>query len=199
MTAKANLLRTQVGLMPSSFTFYNSWWRNLAQMLLCGFLAPLAILTCYFAFRDGGAPLLVKFGAVVFGIVMIVATPVFGFQLFDRRLKVTIGTEGVCDYRNSFGNIPWSEISDFRLWSLKGNVIVRLILRSPETRRAWMARANVINRFLGSLKGSESSEINIPLKNMAVKRDELGAFMTYMIAQASVRGKPCAQSAENTS
>jgi hypothetical protein len=191
----ANLLRTQVGLMPPSFTFYNSWWRNLALVVLFGALAALCIPLGFDAiFRDKALP--IEFVVVGFGIFMFVGTLVCGFRLFDRRLKVKIDADGVCDYRTSVGNIPWSEVSDFQLRSLKGSTFVALALRSPER---WIARANAITRFIVSLMGSKRFRINISLHNMAVKEDELGAFMTYMIAQASVRAKPGAQSAENAS
>lgn len=172
--------------MPSSFTFYNSWWRNLALMVLFALVAVPSLLVGFFViFRDNA--LLVGFGTFGFGTLMLAGTIMSGFRVFDRRPRVKIDADGVRDYRTRYGNIPWSEISDLRLSSVKGNDVVTLTLRSPEQ---WIARANAISRFITSLMGSKRFRITIWLANMDVNGEELRAFMTYMISRAQQGARP---------
>lgn len=52
-------------------------------------------------------------------------------QLFDARPRLTINEQGIDDRTLGVGLIPWSEITNAYVKSIKGNDFVCLILRDP--------------------------------------------------------------------
>lgn len=165
--------------MNTTFLFYNSWWRNLALTLISApfFLAPLLV-----GFNDIFQDKWLLLGFIMFGF----GTIVFGFRFLDRRIKVKISELGVHDYRTRYGNIPWSEISQYRLWSVKGNDYITLTLRSPQL---WITRANALSRVIFGVMGKNKFKITISLQNMAVNEASLTSFMTKMVALASTHAQ----------
>lgn len=165
--------------MTTTFIFYNSWWRNFVLTLISApfFLAPLLS-----GFNDIFHDKWLFLGFIMFGF----GTIIFGFRFLDRRVKVEISEMGVHDYRTRYGNIPWSEISDYRLWSVKGNDYITLTLRSPQL---WIKRANAFTRVIASCIGKNKFKITISLQNMAVNEASLTSFMTEMVALASAHAQ----------
>ena len=74
--------------MNQRFELRNSVWRNGSLFVLClGFTLPIFLLP---NMRD------IWWGGVLFGLVAIL----FGYQTFDRRVKVVIDEKGIQDFRN---------------------------------------------------------------------------------------------------
>src|SRR5579862_7628091 len=109
--------------MDKNFVMHNSIWRNLVVGLLCAFFFFGSIFLMGLSAIIHDQWMLVGFALFGFG------TFSFGYCLFDRRAKVIVNNTGVVDFRNGYGLIPWAEISEFNMWSVKGSYFVTLKLR----------------------------------------------------------------------
>ena len=107
----------------------------------------------------------------------------FGYCLFDRRAKVIVNNTGVVDFRNGYGLIPWAEISEFNMWSVKGSYFVTLKLRDPTK---WIAKAGVWTKAIAHVMGPKRFAITVGLQNMAVDESELRSFMSEMVSRGAV-------------
>lgn len=90
----------------------------------------------------------------------------FVFQLIDRRPRLILDDEGLYDRTLGVGVIPWRDIADAQLVSVRGHAFVCLHLRNPEH---WIGRLSAGQRRLAALNQRMGfALLNVNLSGAAV-------------------------------
>jgi hypothetical protein len=152
----------------------NSVWKNLALFILCLFLDLAALLVLMMpAHRDWSS----LGGALFFGLGVVL----FGYKLFDRRIKIHADNQGIQDYRTRFGRIAWSEFDSATARTVKGNTYLTLHFRNPAH---WLQLSSRWTQWLVS-KTRMKFGASISLQNTDVDEQQFVRFIGERIAAAS--------------
>lgn len=129
------------------------------------------------AYLVGGASI-VFFGA---GAVL------FAFELIDRRPRLILDDEGLYDRTLGVGTIPWRDIADGELRSLRSQHFVCLRLRNPDY---WSDKLSPRQRWLISLNERMGyAALNVNLSGLAVDRQAvLARILKYSAMHEPGRG-----------
>ncbi|QWP78407.1 hypothetical protein J5226_08450 [Lysobacter sp. K5869] len=108
------------------------------------------------AFLIGGASIVFFGGGAV----------LFAFQLIDRRPRLICDDEGLYDRALGIGVIPWRDIVDAQLHSVRGHPFVCLRLRNPEH---WLAKLSPRRqRLVGFSQRFGFGALNVTLSGAAI-------------------------------
>jgi hypothetical protein len=99
----------------------------------------------------------------------------FLWMYLDRRPRLVIDSEGVCDRMLGLGRIPWSEIINARLEFMNDDAMVCLDLRDPQE---WVARLPRRHRFLASANRAIGfSQFNLVISNLDAPPEKIFALI----------------------
>ncbi|WP_233840457.1 STM3941 family protein [Dyella sp. 2HG41-7] len=150
--------------MKQVFELRNSLWRNAVLFAICmAFTLPVLVLRVW----D------IWYCAVLFGLASIL----FGYRTFDRRVKVLIDERGIQDFRSKrYGLIAWQDLRSFEFTQLKGNYFLYCMPRDAEK---FHHPSTKLGKWLEQKAGFK---IMVSLQNMAFDLTKLNVFMRTMIA-----------------
>jgi hypothetical protein len=153
----------------------NSRWRYVLLLLVClGFVATGVFLvkkatTTFEAWA--GWPSIIFFGAAI---------PLFIWQIFDRRPRLTINELGINDRTMGVGLIPWSEITDAYIKSIRGNNFICLVARNPEM---WTSKFSAAKKaMIKTNKALGFSELNVNLSGTSARPEEIHELILKLSA-----------------
>ncbi|ALN59737.1 hypothetical protein GLE_4396 [Lysobacter enzymogenes] len=133
----------------------------------------LALLLCALAFVAIGALIVLRqpgLGGFLIGGASIAffgaGAVLFAFQLLDRQPRLILDDDGLNDRTLGVGIIPWRDIADARLLSVRGHAFVCLQLRNPEH---WADKLSPRQRRLAALNQRMGyAMLNVNLAGAAV-------------------------------
>jgi len=106
----------------------------------------------------------------------------FIWQLFDSRPRLKIDDAGINDRTLGVGVIPWVEITDAYVKSIKGNDFVCLIVRDPTI---WTSKFSPVQKRLISVNRSMGfQELNINLSGIKANTSQIHELILKMSAAA---------------
>jgi hypothetical protein len=159
----------------------NSRWRYVLLLLVSvAFVATGVFLvkmadTTFEAWA--GWPCIIFFGAAI---------PLFIWQIIDRRPRLTINDLGINDRTMGVGLIPWSEIEDSYVKSIRGNHFICLVARNPEM---WTSRFSATKKaMIKTNKALGFTELNVNLSGTSAQPQEIHELILKLSAASQQRG-----------
>lgn len=123
-----------------------------------------------------GWPAIIFFGATI---------PLFVWQIIDRRPRLTINELGINDRTMGVGLIPWSEITDSYVKSIRGNHFICLVARNPEM---WTSKFSTAKKaMIKANKALGFTELNVNLSGTSAQPQKIHELILKLSA-ASQKG-----------
>ena len=154
--------------------FYNSRWKYAGLLAVSGLFCVVGVFILLHA--SSSVDIWTGWGVLLF---FVVCAPVFVWQLFDARPRLTIDDSGIEDRTLGLGLIPWDEIADAYRATVDGQEFISLVMRNPEQwaeRRSTLQRALVrasrklgfteVNLNLGGVNANSSEILDLILKRV---------------------------------
>src|SRR5215469_3553013 len=103
-------------------------------------------------------------------------------QLFDLHPRITINDQGVDDRTLGVGIIPWSEITNAYVKSIKGNDFVCLVVRDPNM---WIGRLSPMRKaMMKANKALGFTELNINLSGTGANTQQIHELILKLSASS---------------
>jgi hypothetical protein len=110
------------------------------------------------------------------------AIPIYIWQIIDRRPRLTINERGINDRTMGVGLIPWSEITDSYVKSIKGNHFICLVARNPEM---WTSKFSAAKKaMIKANKALGFTELNVNLSGTSAQSQEIHELILKLSAAA---------------
>jgi hypothetical protein len=155
----------------------NSRWRYILLLFVCvGFVVTgiFLVKTADTTFETwAGWPAIIFFGAGI---------PLFIWQIVDRRPRLTINELGINDRTMGVGLIPWAEITDSYVKSIRGNHFICLVARNPEI---WTSKFSTAKKaMIKANKALGFTELNVNLSGTSAQPQEIHELILKLSASS---------------
>ena len=155
----------------------NSRWRYILMLFVAVAFVAFGVFLVKHAdttFESwAGWPAIIFFSAAI---------PFYVWQIIDRRPRLTIDEHGINDRTMGVGLIPWSEITDSYVKSIRGNHFICLVARNPEM---WTSKFSATKKAM--IKANKTlgfTELNVNLSGTGAQPQEIHELILKLSAAA---------------